>query len=103
MSPTVPPTSVMTTSRSSPVRRVMRRLISSVMCGDDLHGLAEVVAAALGGEHRRVDRPGRGVRVPGEALVDVPLVVAESRSVSPPSSVTNTSPCSNGFIVPGRR
>jgi hypothetical protein len=33
MSPTVPPISVITTSTSSPSSRVMRRLISSVMCG----------------------------------------------------------------------
>ena len=33
MSPTVPPTSVMTTSTSSVATRRMRRLISSVMCG----------------------------------------------------------------------
>ncbi len=33
MSPTVPPTSVMTTSMSSVDRRWMRDLISSVMCG----------------------------------------------------------------------
>ena len=32
---------------------------------DDLDGLAEVVAPALGGEHRRVDRAGGGVRVAG--------------------------------------
>ena len=44
---------------------------------DHLHGLAEVVAAALGGEHGRVDRAGGGVGVAGEVLVDEPLVVAE--------------------------
>ena len=33
MSPTVPPTSVMTTSMSSVASREMRRLISSVMWG----------------------------------------------------------------------
>ncbi len=33
MSPTVPPTSVMTTSTSSVARTLMRRLISSVMWG----------------------------------------------------------------------
>ena len=33
MSPTVPPTSVMTTSTSLPARRRMRRLISFVMWG----------------------------------------------------------------------
>ena len=44
---------------------------------DDLHGLAEVVAATLGGEHRLVDRSGRGIGVAGQRLVDEPLVVAE--------------------------
>ena len=44
---------------------------------DHLHGLAEVVAAPLGGEHRRVDRAGGGVGVAGEVLVDEPLVVPE--------------------------
>ena len=33
MSPTVPPTSVMATSTSGPVSRLIRRLISSVMWG----------------------------------------------------------------------
>ena len=44
---------------------------------DHLHGLAEVVAAPLGGEHGGVDRAGRGVGVAGQALVDEPLVVPE--------------------------
>ena len=44
---------------------------------DDLHGLAEVVAAAFGGEDGLVDRPGGGVRVPRQALVDEALVVPE--------------------------
>ena len=44
---------------------------------DHLDGLAEVVAPALGGEHRRVDRAGGGVRVLRQVLVDEPLVVAE--------------------------
>ena len=45
--------------------------------GDDLHGLAQVVAVALLGDHRRVDRPGRGVRVAFELHVDEALVVPE--------------------------
>ena len=44
---------------------------------DDLHGLAEVVAAAFGGEHGLVDRAGGGVGVARQALVDEALVVAE--------------------------
>ena len=45
--------------------------------GDDLHGLAQVVAAPFGGHHRLVDRAGGGVRVAGQVLVDESLVVAE--------------------------
>ena len=44
---------------------------------DDLHRAAEVVTASLGGEHRLVDRSGRGVRRARERFVDEPLVVAE--------------------------
>ena len=44
---------------------------------DHLHGLAEVLALALLGEHRLVDRAGRGVRAPGERDVDEALVVPE--------------------------
>ena len=44
---------------------------------DDLHGLAEVVAATLGGEHGLVDRAGRGVGRPRQVLVDEALVVPE--------------------------
>ena len=77
MSPTVPPTSVITTSTSSVARRLDAPLDLVGDVRDDLHGLAEVVAAALGGEHRLVDRAGRGVRVAAQGLVDEPLVVAE--------------------------
>ena len=45
--------------------------------GDDLDGLAEVLAPPLGGQDRRVDRAGGGVRVPAQALVDEALVVPE--------------------------
>ena len=45
--------------------------------GDDLHGLAEVVAAPLGRDDRRVDRSGRGVGVARQRLVDEALVVTE--------------------------
>ena len=44
---------------------------------DHLHGVAEVVAAALLGEHLLVDRPGGGVRPPRERHVDEALVVPE--------------------------
>ncbi len=44
---------------------------------DHLDGLAEVVAAPFGGEHRLVDRSGRRVRVARQVLVDEPFVVPE--------------------------
>ena len=44
---------------------------------DDLHGLAEVVAAALGRQHGLVDRAGGSVRGPRQVLVDEALVVPE--------------------------
>ena len=44
---------------------------------DDLHGLAEEVAPALLGDHALVDRPGGGVGLAVQVLVDEALVVAE--------------------------
>ena len=44
---------------------------------DDLHGLAEVVAAALLGQHRRVHGAGREVRAAMQIGVEEPLVVTE--------------------------
>src|ERR1019366_6319023 len=43
----------------------------------DLHGPAEVVAAPLFCDHRRVDLPRRGIRILVQVLVDEPLVVPE--------------------------
>ncbi len=75
MSPTVPPTSVITKSTSLDCAiSAIRCLISSVMCGHHLDGAAEVVAAALATDHGVVDPArgdvggARGVGV-GEALV----------------------------------
>ena len=45
--------------------------------GDDLDGVAQVVAPPLLGQHRRVDRAGGGGRVAVEVLVDEALVVAQ--------------------------
>ena len=45
--------------------------------GDDLDGLAEEVTSSLLGDHALIDRPGRGVGVAVQVLVDEPLVVAE--------------------------
>src|SRR6185312_14961561 len=44
---------------------------------DDLDGLAQIVAAALLGEHARVDGPGREVRTTVQVLVEEPLIVTE--------------------------
>ena len=44
---------------------------------DHLDGLAEIVAAPFGGEHRLIDRSGRRVRVARQVLVDEAFVVPE--------------------------
>ena len=77
MSPTVPPTSVITTSTSSVGEAADAPLDLVGDVRDHLHGLAEVVAAPLGGQHGLVDRAGRGVRVLDRGLVDEALVVPE--------------------------
>ena len=77
MSPTVPPTSVMTTSTSSVADLADSALDLVGDVRDHLDRLAEVVAAAFGGEHRLVDRTGGGVRRPRQVLVDEALVVTE--------------------------
>ena len=78
MSPTVPPTSTMTTS-GSPSRATradpLLDLVGDVR--DDLDRAAEVVAAALLGDDRLVDAAGRDVAELGQVLVDEALVVAE--------------------------
>ena len=45
--------------------------------GDHLHRAAEIVAPALRGDDIGVDRSGRAVGLPGQALVDEALIVAE--------------------------
>ena len=78
MSPTVPPTSTMTTSAPllSPTPR-MRSLISLVTWGIDLDGAAQVIAPPLLGDDRLVDLAGGDVAGPGQVLVDEALVVAQ--------------------------
>ena len=77
MSPTVPPTSVMTTSTSSVVERAdaLLDLVGDVR--DDLHRATEVVTAPFGVDHRPVDRTGRRVGRASQVLVDEPFVVTE--------------------------
>ncbi len=100
MSPTVPPTSVMTTSTSSVASRGSAPdLVGDV--GDDLDGVAQVVAPALLGQHRAVDGAGGDAGVAVQVLVDEPLVVAQIEVGLAPVLVTNTSPCWLGFMVPG--
>ena len=62
---------------SPSVRLRMVRLISSVMCGNHLHGAAEIVAAAFLVDDVVVDASGGGVVALGEGNVEIALVVAE--------------------------
>ena len=77
MSPTVPPTSVITTSTSSAASDddAVLDLVGDVR--DHLHRLTEVRAVALLGEHRLVDRAGGRVALAVERHVDEALVVPE--------------------------
>ena len=78
MSPTVPPISVITTSTSlagAHGEDPVLDLVGDVR--DHLHGVAEVVAAALLGDHRRVDLAGRHVGDLAEVGVEEPLVVPD--------------------------
>src|SRR5215467_6274511 len=61
--------------------------------GNHLDGGAEIIAAALLGEDLLIDAAGGDVVVTGRRPAGEALVMAEVRSVSAPSSVTNTSPC----------
>ena len=79
MSPTVPPISVMTTStrlRALAAGHDPRLdLVGDVR--DDLHRVAQVLAAPLPGDHARVDLPGRDVGPAGEVDVEEALVVTD--------------------------
>ena len=77
MSPTVPPTSVMTTSTSSVAERAdaVLDLVGDVR--DDLDGVAEVLAAPLLGDDGAVDLAGRDVGAAVQVLVEEALVVAD--------------------------
>ena len=78
MSPTVPPTSVITTSTAVVVAELANPCLDLVGdVRDHLDGGAEVVAAPLLADDRLVDRTRRDVRVAAKALAEVPLVVAE--------------------------
>ena len=82
ISPTVPPISVITTSGRRPVLVGGRHrqdaaldLIGDVR--DHLDGVAEVLAAALLGDHRRIHLSGGHIRRPGQVAVEEPLVMAD--------------------------
>ena len=77
MSPTVPPISVITTSTSSPASLANARLDLVGDVRNDLHGLAQELAAPLLVDHRQVDLAGGVVRVAGQRAVGEPLVVAQ--------------------------
>ena len=79
MSPTVPPISVMMTSGFG-VSLGLQAHAALDLVGDvrdDLHGVAEVLAAALAGDHLRVDLARRDVRGLAELDVEEALVVAD--------------------------
>ena len=75
MSPTVPPISTIATSTSGRLSHRVLDLVGDV--GDDLDGLAEVVAAALFGDDLLVDAAGGEVVIAGEMGVGEAFVVAE--------------------------
>ena len=78
MSPTVPPTSVMSTSTSSELGQTVHPALDLVGdVRDDLDGAAEVVAAALLGDDAVVDAAGGHVGVALDELVEEALVVAQ--------------------------
>ena len=62
MSPTVPPISVMTTSTESVARRLMRSLISSVMCGMTCT-VCRGITATFPRDHALVDGAGGRIRL----------------------------------------
>src|SRR5262245_55714880 len=74
MSPTVPPTSLITTSVGGAADPLLD-LVRDVR--DHLDGRAEVLALPLLAQHRVPDRARGVVRVAGEVLVDEALVVAD--------------------------
>jgi hypothetical protein len=60
---------------------------------NDLYGLAKVIAPPLFLDNGKIDAAAGPVIRLGELCVGKPFVMPRSRSVSAPSSVTNTSPC----------
>ena len=102
MSPTVPPISVMTIVRIVVVADSIDAVLDFIGdVRDDLDGMAQIIAAAFFLQDRPVNLAGRDVGVLAEVNVDEAFIMTESRSVSVPSSVTKTSPCWYGLIVPG--
>ena len=69
---------------------------------DDLHRRAQIIAAPFLLDHGVVDLAGGAVvALAHRGLARSARNGPRSRSVSAPSSVTKTSPCCNGLIVPG--
>jgi hypothetical protein len=68
---------------------------------NDLDGGAEVVATPLLGEDVLIDAAGGDVVLFGRGSAGEALVVSEVEVGLGPSSVTKTSPCWYGDIVPG--
>jgi len=102
MSPTVPPISVITTSNVVVAHGpdAVLDLVGDVR--DDLHRVAEVLAASLSRDHRAVDLTGRDVGRATEVFVEEAFVVADVQvGLCPVVGQGKTSPCWNGFMVPG--
>ena len=93
ISPVVPPISVMTTSASVFAYGVDEVFDFIGNMRDHLNGFAQIVAVSLFGQHVPVHFSGGQIGKFVEVFVNKPFIMARSRSVSAPSSVTNTSPC----------
>ena len=82
MSPTVPPISVITTSGRCPSGSgvAIARMRALDLVGDmwnDLDGVTEILAAALFGDHRRIDLSRRDIRPAGQVAIEESLVVPD--------------------------
>ena len=69
--------------------------------GNDLYGLAQIVAAPFLFQDVGIDPPRRDRIRSARVDAGEALVMAKVQIGSAPSSVTKTSPCSKGLIVPG--
>ena len=68
---------------------------------DDLYRSTAEISAAFFLQNGPVNLTGCDIGIFRQTFVDKTLIMSKVQSVSAPSSVTNTSPCWIGFIVPG--